>query len=75
MLWLSDAFEAIRDFMALGGPVLKAIAVTMFLMWVLIVERIMFFRSTMKELARDVHDRWEARSERSAKVAGPLTTA
>ena len=45
MLWLSDAFEAIRDFMALGGPVLKAIAVTMFLMWVLIVERIMYFRS------------------------------
>ena len=53
MLWLSDAFEAIRDFMALGGPVLKAIAVTMFLMWVLIVERIMFFRSTMKDLSRD----------------------
>ncbi|MEL7185952.1 MAG: MotA/TolQ/ExbB proton channel family protein [Pseudomonadota bacterium] len=66
MLWLSDAFEAIRDFMALGGPVLKAIAVTMFLMWVLIVERIMYFRSTMKELSRDVHDKWEARSERTS---------
>ena len=66
MLWLSDAFEAIRDFMALGGPVLKAIAVTMFLMWVLIVERIMYFRSTMKELSRAVHDKWEARSERQS---------
>ena len=66
MLWLSDSFEAIRDFMALGGPVLKAIAVTMFLMWVLIVERIMYFRSSMKELSRDVHDRWEARPERTS---------
>ena len=45
MFWLTDAIEAIRDFMSLGGPVLKAIAVAIFLMWVLIVERILFFRS------------------------------
>ncbi len=32
MLWLADSFEAIRDFMNLGGPVLKVIAVTIFLM-------------------------------------------
>ena len=66
MLWVSDAFEAIRDFMGLGGPVLKAIAVTIFLMWVLIVERIMFFRSSMKQLSREVHDNWESRQERTS---------
>lgn len=64
MYWLTDAFEAIRDFMGLGGPVLKAIAVTIFLMWVLIVERLLYFRSTMKELSREIHDNWESRSER-----------
>lgn len=64
MFWLTDAFEAIRDFMGLGGPVLKAIAVTIFLMWVLIVERILYFRSTMKELSREIHDNWESRNER-----------
>jgi len=64
MLWLTDAIEAIRDFMNLGGPVLRMIAIAIFLMWVLIVERIMFFRTTMKILARDVHDTWESRSER-----------
>ena len=64
MYWLTDAFEAIRDFMGLGGPVLKAIAVTIFLMWVLIVERILYFRSTMKELSREIHDNWEGRNER-----------
>jgi biopolymer transport protein ExbB len=37
MLWLTDSFEAIRDFMELGGPVLNWIAVVIFLMWVLIV--------------------------------------
>jgi biopolymer transport protein ExbB len=64
MLWVLDSFEAIRDFMSLGGPVLRAIAVTIFLMWVLIVERIMFFRSTMKEMSREIHDNWESRQER-----------
>jgi biopolymer transport protein ExbB len=64
MYWLIDAFEAIRDFMGLGGPVLKAIALTIFLMWVLIVERILYFRSTMKDISREIHDTWESRSER-----------
>ena len=64
MFWLTDAFEAIRDFMGLGGPVLKAIAFTIFVMWVLIVERILYFRSTMKDLSRKIHDDWESRSER-----------
>jgi len=64
MIWLTDAFEAIRDFMNLGGPVLRMIAVTIFLMWVLIVERVMYFRTGMKAMARDIHDNWEARPER-----------
>ncbi|HNP36433.1 MAG TPA: MotA/TolQ/ExbB proton channel family protein [Woeseiaceae bacterium] len=64
MFWLTDAIEAIRDFMSLGGPVLKAIAVAIFLMWVLIVERMLFFRSTMRDLSRQIHDEWETRPER-----------
>ena len=64
MLWLADAIEAIRDFMTLGGPVLRVIAVTIFLMWVLIIERIMFFRTTMKTMATEIRDAWESRPER-----------
>ena len=64
MLWLTDAIEAIRDFMNLGGPVLKVIAVTIFLMWVVIAERIMYFRTSMNRMSRDIHDRWESRPER-----------
>ncbi len=66
MLWLIDSIEAIRDFMELGGPVLRWIAVTIFLMWVLIIERIIFFRKPMREMARDIHDRWESRNERKS---------
>ena len=64
MLWLTDSIEAIRDFMSLGGPVLKVIAVTIFLMWSLIVERLLFFRSSMKAMSRQIHDQWESRPER-----------
>ena len=64
MHWLADSFEAIRDFMNLGGPVLKVIAITIFLMWTVIVERIMFFRTSMATMSREIHDNWEGRSER-----------
>jgi biopolymer transport protein ExbB len=66
MYWLIDSFEAIRDFMNLGGIVLKSIAVVIFLMWVLIVERIMYFRSSMKVLSKEIHDSWETRQERKS---------
>ena len=61
---MADCFEAIRDFMNLGGPVLRLIAVTIFLMWVLIVERMMYFRTGMKQMARDIREQWESRPER-----------
>jgi len=64
MYWLIDSFEAIRDFMNLGGVVLKGIAVVIFLMWALIIERILYFRSTMKLMSIEIHDKWEARKER-----------
>ncbi len=64
MLWLTDSIEAIRDFLSLGGPVLLVIALVIFLMWVLIIERLMFFRSSMRIMARDIQDTWESRSER-----------
>jgi len=66
MLWLADSIEAIRDFMTLGGPVLRAIAVVIFIMWVLIVERVVYFRSSMKKMSREIHDKWESRPERQS---------
>ena len=64
MLWLYDSIEAIRDFMELGGPVLRWIAITIFVMWVLILERLLYFRSQMKSMSAQIHDSWEARPER-----------
>jgi biopolymer transport protein ExbB len=64
MIWLYDSIEAIRDFMNLGGPVLRWIAITIFVMWVLIIERLMFFRTTMKSLVSEMQQTWESRTER-----------
>ena len=72
MFWLIDSIEAVRDFMALGGPVLFVIALVIFMMWVLIVERLMFFRSTMKTMVREVREDWEGRTERRSWHAAQI---
>lgn len=64
MQWLFDAFEAVRDFMELGGDVLTLIALTIFAMWVLIVERLIFYRTGLKSLGADSRQAWESRTER-----------
>jgi len=64
MLWLTDAFEAIRDFMELGGWVLTIIAFTIFVMWALIIERVLYFRIQMRGIATEIQNAWEERSER-----------
>lgn len=75
MLWLHDSIEAIRDFMELGGPVLRWIAFTIFVMWVLIVERLLYFRTSMRAMSEDIHDRWERRSERKSWYAHQIREA
>ena len=66
---LFDASVAIRDFMELGGPVLSAIAVAIFVMWVLIVERVIYFRTTHKHMVEAECAAWEARAERRSWFA------
>ena len=61
---LLDAYEAIRDFLELGGPVLRVIAVVILLMWVMILERLIFFRTGLRVLIKQAFDTWESRPER-----------
>ena len=75
MLWLTDAFEAIRDFLELGGNVLTWIAWTIFFMWMLIIERLMYFRSQMKSTAERIRNEWEERGERRSWNAHQIREA
>jgi len=64
-LWI-DAYEAIRDFLELGGPVLRLIALVILVMWILILERLIYFRTGLKLLIKDAFMKWEARPERKS---------
>jgi biopolymer transport protein ExbB len=66
MQWLINAYEAVRDFMELGGPVLTLIALNIFLMWIMIFERLYFFRSGHRANVTSALSTWEARSERKS---------
>ena len=64
-----DAYEAIRDFLELGGPVLRIIAVVILLMWILILERLIFFRTALPKLIKEAFGQWESRRERQSWFA------
>jgi biopolymer transport protein ExbB len=66
MQFLIDAYEAIRDFLELGGPVLRLIAVVILIMWVLILERLIYFRTGLQQLIKDAFAAWEGRPERKS---------
>ena len=75
MQWLVDAFEAVRGFMELGGDVLTVIAITIFAMWLLIVERFIFYRSGLASLATEISETWDARPERKSWRADRIREA
>lgn len=63
---LINAFEAIRDFLELGGPVLRWIAVVILFMWILILERLIYYRTSLRAMMKEAFAEWEARSERKS---------
>jgi len=75
MDWLMMPLEAVRDFLELGGDVLTLIAITIFTMWVLIVERLIYFRTGLKKMGLDIHAKWEARGERRSWNAQQIREA
>ena len=66
MQMLIDTWEAIRDFIELGGPVLEVIAWVILLMWILILERSFFYAFGLKSLVKNAFATWEARAERKS---------
>lgn len=61
--------ESIRDFLELGGPVLFLIAGLLFIMWYMIIERILYIRGPHKKAVKAVVKEWESRSERTSWAA------
>ena len=64
MYWFDSAYEAVSRFMDMGGPVLYAIAVLLFVMWTLIFERVWYFKASWRKDAANAIGQWEGRAER-----------
>lgn len=75
MEWFFRAFESVRDFLELGGPILTLIGWTIFGMWALIVERMIFYATDLQKMSKDIRERWSARSERRSWNAHQIREA
>jgi biopolymer transport protein ExbB len=69
VIWFYDAVASIRDFIDLGGPVLYAIAFTLFLMWTFILERLWYFYRVHPRIKREIIDAWESRADTTSWYA------
>ncbi len=75
MQFFINAFEAIRDFLELGGPVLRIIGVNILFLWILILERLIYFRTGLNSLVREAITQWEGRPERTSWQAYQIRDA
>lgn len=66
MQMLFEGYIAIRDFLELGGPVLLTIAGTILLMWILIIERILYSMGAKRGRIEESVRIWESRPERNS---------
>ena len=66
MYFLFEIWERLRDFLEMGGNVLFLIAILTFIMWLLILERVWYFRGEHKLQVSHAMNAWEARSERTS---------
>ncbi|MFV0478691.1 MAG: MotA/TolQ/ExbB proton channel family protein [Parahaliea sp.] len=69
MYWFDSAYEAVFRFMDMGGNVLWLIAILLFVMWMLIFERIWYFNTAWKADAAKAVAAWEDRPERKSWAA------
>ena len=68
-LYLLDALDAINSFFISGGPILYLIAVLTVIMWVLMLERFLYFFAGYRVDAKNVIAKWDARNERTSWAA------
>ena len=69
MYWFDSAYEAVTRFMDMGGNVLWLIAILLFFMWMLIFERVWYFKVGWKKDVANAIGTWEGRPERKSWAA------
>ncbi|MFT6268264.1 MAG: biopolymer transport protein ExbB [Alphaproteobacteria bacterium] len=70
-----EIFESIRDFTETGGQVLLVIGFLIFVMWLLILERVMYIQITHKQLKKGIVADWMSRKDRTSWNAEQIRQA
>ena len=63
------AYDALREFLSAGGPVLVVIMATTFLMWAMILERLMYWSTAHGGVAARAKHAWASRSDHTSWYA------
>lgn len=75
-MWpIVDTWNNMLEFLERGGDVLQIIVLLIFVMWALILERVVYFRAGHPRFTAHVLRRWEARAERKSWEAHEIRQA
>ncbi len=72
---ISESIEMIREFLETGGVVLEYIGVLIFVMWMLILERIIYLKFSYKSYRNSVIESWKLREDRKSWNAEQIRIA
>jgi biopolymer transport protein ExbB len=65
-----DIWQQLQSFMGRGGPVLWVILALLVLMWILMIERLLYLNLGFAPLQRQLLGRWQARASATAGMLG-----
>jgi biopolymer transport protein ExbB len=75
MLFLTEIWESVRDFIATGGDVLYIVAAVLLLMWVLMLEKYLFLVTEYPKIRNSVIAKWDARQDTTSWYAHRIRDA
>ena len=75
MFWLKERWYSILSFIDMGGPVLWAIMVLLFVMWLMILERSWFYFVTYPKLRNKILKEWDDREDTTTWYARRIKEA
>ena len=75
MLWLLEELESIRRFLGMGGDVLMMLFILTLLLWVLVIERYLYFFMECPKLVKATMADWNNRKDKESWRARQIRTA
>ncbi|MGI5309512.1 MotA/TolQ/ExbB proton channel family protein [Rheinheimera sp. WS51] len=75
ILQLVGLWESVEDFIHTGGNVLYVVALVLFVMWVLMIERYWYLKAIFPKVKQDIIAKWEARQDTTSWYAHKIRDA